>query len=174
MVCQVFSTSATSSNSKIFCFVDICKLTYTPLLKLTYCPAQASLGDPEHPIIIGTKKTYNDGKWHKLDAARVQRICSLRLDNEPPTKGESSGADYFIDAIDTMNFGGDNEGIEEIADKGFDGCIRQISIDRVNIDLTENKESIGVAYGCQVNSVIFTVSKPISVVTVCLHFIKSK
>lgn len=49
-----------------------------------------------------------------------------------------------------MNFGGNNKGIVEVTNAGFDGCIRQISMDGVNIDLSDNLESIGIAYGCQV------------------------
>lgn len=58
-----------------------------------------------------------------------------------------------IPALDTMNFGGNNKGIIQVTDKGFDGCIRQISIDGINIDLSDNVESVGIAYGCQVSLV---------------------
>ncbi|XP_048488928.1 laminin subunit alpha [Plutella xylostella] len=115
---------------------------------------QVSLGNPQDLVIIGTNKTYNDGKWHKLDAARVQRVCSLRLDNEPHIKLESASDDVYIPAIDTMNFGGNNEGIIQVASQGFDGCMRQISIDRLNIDLSENVEAIGMGYGCQFASLV--------------------
>lgn len=53
-----------------------------------------------------------------------------------------------------MNFGGNNKGIIQVTDKGFDGCIRQISIDGTNIDFSDNVESIGVAYGCQVSRIL--------------------
>lgn len=65
-------------------------------------------------------------------------------------KGESSSTEVEIRSLDTMNFGGNNKGIVEVTSKGFDGCIRQISMDGVPTDLSENQESIGMSYGCQV------------------------
>lgn len=108
-----------------------------------------SLGNPDDLVIIGTQKTYNDGKWHRLDAGRYLKSCSLRVDNELQ-KDTSNSEDNEITALDTMNFGGNNKGIIQVTTKGFDGCIRQISIDGINIDLSENIESVGIAYGCQV------------------------
>lgn len=100
-------------------------------------------------VIIGTTKAYNDGKWHRLDAGRYFSSCSLRVDNEI-LKMVSTSAAKEIPSLDTMNFGGNNKDIIQVTNKGFDGCIRQISIDGVNIDLSENVESVGIAYGCQV------------------------
>lgn len=106
-------------------------------------------------VILGTLKTYNDGKWHKLDAGRYSSSCSLRVDNEILKKAVLS-ADKEITALDTMNFGGNNKGIIQVTTKGFDGCLRQISIDGVNIDLSENIESVGIAYSCQVSTKILS------------------
>lgn len=100
-------------------------------------------------VIIGTMKTYNDGKWHRLDAGRYFTSCSLRVDNEI-LKMVSTSDVKEITSLDTMNFGGNNKGIIHVTSKGFDGCLRQISIDGVNIDLSDNVESVGIAYGCQV------------------------
>ncbi|XP_034839290.1 laminin subunit alpha [Maniola hyperantus] len=114
---------------------------------------QVSLGDPSNMVILGTLKTYNDGKWHKLDAGRYSTSCSLRVDNEIVKKVAIS-PDKEILALDTMNFGGNNKGIIQVTTKGFDGCLRQISIDGINIDLSENIESVGIAYSCQFASLV--------------------
>ncbi|KAJ0183974.1 hypothetical protein K1T71_000397 [Dendrolimus kikuchii] len=114
---------------------------------------QVSLGNPEDLLIIGTTKSYNDGKWHMLDAKRYLAKCSLTVDDET-LKMVSSSASSEIPALDTMNFGGNNKGIIQVAEKGFDGCIREISIDGVNINFGESEESIGVAYGCQFASLV--------------------
>ncbi|XP_075991137.1 laminin subunit alpha isoform X2 [Anticarsia gemmatalis] len=114
---------------------------------------QVSLGNPEELLIIGTQNTYNDGKWHRLDAARILTKCLLKVDHET-IKMESSSSEVEIRALDTMNFGGNNKGIVEVTGKGFDGCIRQISMDGVPTDLSENIESIGMSYGCQVASLV--------------------
>ncbi|KAH9634640.1 hypothetical protein HF086_000612 [Spodoptera exigua] len=114
---------------------------------------QVSLGNPEDLLIIGTTNSYNDGKWHRLDAARILTKYSLKVDREI-IKMDSAGTEDSITALDTMNFGGDNKGIIQVTSAGFDGCMRQISIDGVNIDLSDNLESIGIAYGCQFASLV--------------------
>ncbi|XP_045458049.1 laminin subunit alpha [Melitaea cinxia] len=114
---------------------------------------QVSLGNPDDMVIIGTMKTYNDGKWHRLDAGRYFTSCSLRVDNEI-LKMVSTSDVKEITSLDTMNFGGNNKGIIHVTSKGFDGCLRQISIDGVNIDLSDNVESVGIAYGCQFASLV--------------------
>ncbi|XP_032527888.2 laminin subunit alpha [Danaus plexippus] len=114
---------------------------------------QVSLGNTNDMVIIGTTKAYNDGKWHRLDAGRYFSSCSLRVDNEI-LKMVSTSAAKEIPSLDTMNFGGNNKDIIQVTNKGFDGCIRQISIDGVNIDLSENVESVGIAYGCQFASLV--------------------
>ncbi|XP_037870167.2 laminin subunit alpha [Bombyx mori] len=114
---------------------------------------QVSLGNTEDLIIVGTTRAYNDGKWHKLDARRFLAKCSLTVDNEV-LKAESNSPSADIPSLDTMNFGGNNKGILQVPDRGFDGCMRQISINGVNLDLSENLESIGMAYGCQFASLV--------------------
>ncbi|KAG6444669.1 hypothetical protein O3G_MSEX003477, partial [Manduca sexta] len=114
---------------------------------------QVSLGNPEELLIIGTRKAYNDGKWHKLDARRYLAKCSLTVDDEA-LKAESSSDSVEILSLDAMNFGGNNKGILQVPNRGFDGCMRQISINGVNVDLSENQESIGMAYGCQFASLV--------------------
>lgn len=103
-------------------------------------------------LIIGTLKKYNDGKWHKLDAKRYQRGGVLSIDNDPPIKSETSSGEISLRNLDTMNFGGNNNDILQVTTKGFDGCLRQITIDRQNVDLTDNIKSIGVTTGCQVSN----------------------
>ncbi|XP_059055423.1 laminin subunit alpha [Achroia grisella] len=113
-----------------------------------------ALGPREEDIVsIHTSKAYNDGKWHKLDAARYLSNCSLKVDGDTlRTVSLSSNTD--IPAVN-MNFGGLRyKNIERVTDKGFDGCIRQISIDRINVELSDSIESIGVAYKCQFSSLV--------------------
>lgn len=43
---------------------------------------QVSLGNTDELLIIGTANSYNDGKWHRLDAARILTKCSLKVDRE--------------------------------------------------------------------------------------------
>ncbi|KAM3968484.1 laminin subunit alpha [Aphomia sociella] len=115
---------------------------------------QVALGPrDEDLVIIGTAKTYNDGKWHKLDAARYLTNCSLKVDGET-LRTVSSSSKMEIPAVNTMNFGGNNKDILRVTNKGFDGCIRQISIDRINVELSDSIESIGVAYKCQFSSLV--------------------
>lgn len=122
-------------------------------------------------VIIGTMKTYNDGKWHRLDAGRYFTSCSLRVDNEI-LKMVSTSDVKEITSLDTMNFGGNNKGIIHVTSKGFDGCLRQISIDGVNIDLSDNVESVGIAYGCQVNQNPLKIVHVTGTVCTCLYMIR--
>lgn len=115
---------------------------------------QICLGNPNDMLIIGTSKTYNDGKWHRLDANRVDNDGLLKIDNEPPLRQQISRGETSLRSIDYMSFGGNNQGIIQVTPVGFDGCLRQIMINRVNIDLSDNKDSIGVTNGCQVCKVI--------------------
>ncbi|KOB71558.1 putative laminin A chain [Operophtera brumata] len=96
---------------------------------------KVSLGNPEELLIIGTAKSYNDGKWHKLDAGRYLTKCSLRVDDEI-VKSESTSSASEISALDTMNFGGNNKGIIQVTDKGFDGYLRFVDITTENLQLT--------------------------------------
>ncbi|KAI8431213.1 hypothetical protein MSG28_001251 [Choristoneura fumiferana] len=115
---------------------------------------QVSLGNPEDLVIIGTSKTYNDGKWHMLDAGRYFANCSLRVDNEI-NRAVSTSKQVEITALDDMNFGGNTKGIPQIFDKGFDGCMRQITVDGVDVDLSKDSiESIGVGDGCKYASLV--------------------
>ncbi|CAB3226438.1 unnamed protein product [Arctia plantaginis] len=115
---------------------------------------QVSLGNPSNELlIIGTQNTYNDGKWHRLDVGRNLRKCILKVDREV-IKDESRSSNVEIRSLDAVNFGGNNNGILEVSSTGFDGCIRQISMDGIPMDLSENMESIGMSYGCQVASLV--------------------
>lgn len=101
-------------------------------------------------LIIGTRNTYNDGKWHKLDAIRVMASCSLAVDDE--IQRVSSASPYTeITAGDTINFGGNNKGIVHVKNVGFDGCMRKISIDGTEINLNENVEAVELGNKCQVS-----------------------
>ncbi|XP_060809379.1 laminin subunit alpha [Amyelois transitella] len=118
---------------------------------------QIAFGPKEEDLIIlGTSKTYNDGHWHKLDATRYLSDCSLKVDGEilrcVPSAVTSTVKE--IPAIGTMNFGGGNKGISRVTSQGFDGCIRQINIDRINVELGDSVESIGMVYGCQIASLV--------------------
>ncbi|XP_063394216.1 laminin subunit alpha [Cydia fagiglandana] len=115
---------------------------------------QVSLGNPEELVIVGTTKEYNDGKWHKLDARRHLKSCWLSVDNES-SQMVSPSTQSEIYAVDSMNFGGDNKGIIQITDQGFDGCMRQISVNEASVDLSKNSvESIGVGDGCKFASLV--------------------
>lgn len=99
---------------------------------------------------------YNDGKWHKLHAVRSENQCNLTIDNNR-LYGTSSSSSFDIPDVNTINFGGNNNGITAVTSKGFDGCLREISMDglRVNLD-NDYIESIGVSYGCQVSTLFLT------------------
>lgn len=128
---------------------------YTYIYVKQYFP-QVALGPRDDDlVIIGTSETYNDGKWHKLDAGRLYSNCSLKVDGET-LRAVSTSPVKEINAIDKMNFGGNNKGIMRVTDKGFDGCITQISIARDNIELTNSLEAVGMAYGCQVRDSFYT------------------
>lgn len=111
-----------------------------------------SLGEGNDLLILGTDKTYNDGKWHKLDAGRDKNQCYLIIDNNR-LDGTSSSSIYYINDVKTMNFGGNNNGITAVTNKGFDGCLREISVESKRIVLEADYiESIGVSYQCQVST----------------------
>ncbi|XP_026331928.1 laminin subunit alpha isoform X2 [Hyposmocoma kahamanoa] len=114
---------------------------------------QVSLGDGSDLLILGTDKTYNDGKWHKLDAGRSENQSYLIIDNNR-FEGTSTSSSYNI-PVHTMNFGGNNKGITAVTSKGFDGCLREINVDTIRMVLdTDYIESIGVSYRCQFASLV--------------------
>lgn len=114
---------------------------------------QVSLGDGSDLLILGTDKTYNDGKWHKLDAGRSENQSYLIIDNNR-FEGTSTSSSYNI-PVHSMNFGGNNKGITAVTSKGFDGCLREINVDTIRMVLDSDYiESIGVSYRCQVSTLL--------------------
>lgn len=100
------------------------------------------------------KDMFNDDQWHKVEAERDGRSGILKIDDRPfyveeiiPAEDDTS---KNLNVSDTMYFGGYPGEVphSELTKKNFDGCIKDVQISNIMVDLSKNKRSYGVRPGC--------------------------
>lgn len=100
------------------------------------------------------KDIFNDDQWHKVEAERDGRLGILKIDDRPFYMEESMAADEnlpkSLKVSDTMYFGGYPGELlhSELTKQSFDGCIKDVQISNIMVDLSKNKRSYGVRPGC--------------------------
>ncbi|CAG0898967.1 unnamed protein product [Cyprideis torosa] len=107
------------------------------------------LGDGPSRII--SQDTFADGNWHVLQAVRQGRDGRLLVDAEEIGRGESPGTRGELPVSDYIFFGGypkTEKYNSEVTRMGFDGCLDDIEIGSLAVDLSQHREAIGVVSGC--------------------------
>lgn len=100
------------------------------------------------------KDMFNDDQWHKVEAERDGRLGILKIDDRPFYMEESTSVDddssKSLKVSDTMYFGGYPGELlhSELTKQNFDGCIKDVQISNIMVDLSKNKRSYGVRPGC--------------------------
>ncbi|XP_076046327.1 laminin subunit alpha isoform X4 [Oratosquilla oratoria] len=99
-----------------------------------------------------TEKKYNDGEWHRVEAARQNREGILKVDSETVSGASPGPALLFSKIPDIMYFGGfpQEHDIAEVTNEDFEGCIDHVTLSSIAVDLSKNKESVGIVPGCPV------------------------
>ncbi|XP_047502805.1 laminin subunit alpha-like isoform X1 [Penaeus chinensis] len=99
-----------------------------------------------------SEETYHDGEWHHVEVAREQNRGIMKVDSKG-VQGESPGtARLFTEVPQSMYFGGlpgEHEFIDTTNDD-FDGCIDNIVMSSVAVDLSKSTETLSAAPGCPV------------------------
>ncbi|XP_014209765.1 laminin subunit alpha isoform X2 [Copidosoma floridanum] len=112
---------------------------------------QFDLGDGH--MSIETPNTYNDGKWHKIDASRLDRIGALKVDDFG-SQNQTQGEGKNLVSTDYIYFGGYPPSIPHpykgATQVGFEGCIDEVQFQETTADLTKNIQASGVVSGCPV------------------------
>ncbi|GFY37998.1 laminin-like protein epi-1 [Trichonephila inaurata madagascariensis] len=102
---------------------------------------------------LKSPETYNDGKWHSLEAARVDKDAILKVDQEEVDSGISPGGETSLSTTNQIFVGGyprRQPFSYPITNIGFEGCIMDMQISAEITDLNKNKEALGVVNGCPV------------------------
>jgi laminin, alpha 3/5 len=115
---------------------------------------QFKLGQHAHVVQIGINDTFNDDKWHKVEAGRDGKKGVLKIDERTIYQEESmtpnNDEEEFLKISDQMYFGGFPGKINhtEVMNKNFDGCIDEVSISGTLVDLSNNLKAYDVRPGC--------------------------
>lgn len=105
----------------------------------------------QHMVTIGSDVMFNDDQWHEVVAQRQGRTGDLKVDNRVIYQEETPvGTESNLKISDKMYFGGYPGKLNhsEIIHKNFDGCIDQVYISGIAVDLSSNIEAYGVRPGC--------------------------
>ncbi|KAJ8668735.1 hypothetical protein QAD02_010398 [Eretmocerus hayati] len=109
------------------------------------------LGDGE--LAVETPEKHNDGQWHTVEAFRVGDMGALRLDGAQIDINSSGDKERLLDSTVYVYFGGYPASVPNpyrITPVGFEGCIDDVSIQEITVDLTKNAKASGVVPGCPV------------------------
>lgn len=116
----------------------------------------------QHMVSIGNEHQFNDGEWHIVEAERDGRVGVLKIDGNTIHQEETPiGTEENLKISDTLYFGGHPDRINhtEVVKKGFDGCIDDVLISGVPVDLSRNLKAFRVRSGCS-NKVSTVLSYP--------------
>jgi len=116
---------------------------------------QYNLG--EDTIDLRSIDKYNDGNWHTLEAIRQDMMGVLKVDDHTVASNVESretGTPKPLASSDHIYFGGyppnAKHPYESVTNNGFEGCIDDVVILDISIDLTRNVQAFGVMPGCPV------------------------
>lgn len=110
---------------------------------------QFKLGQSSEMVEIKTSELFNDDEWHTVEASRDGGKGVLKVDENTLHQQTVYQSDNY-QAPDKMYFGGysDRQPKSTITGKKFDGCIDEVHIDSLPIDLSRNLQSQDVLPGC--------------------------
>lgn len=112
---------------------------------------QFNLGEGE--ITLRSPEKYNDGKWHTVEALRLERIGVLKVNDNLVKRNEmDDGNNTILVSSDHIYFGGYPPHLrhpyKSVTHRGFEGCIDDVTILETSVDLTRNTQAFGVMPGC--------------------------
>ncbi|KAL7292410.1 hypothetical protein TKK_0013999 [Trichogramma kaykai] len=113
---------------------------------------QFDLGDGE--LVMPSPKKYNDGEWHTVEVLRLERIGVLKIDGEQISQLEAPGESKNLVSNDYVYFGGhlptSTHPYKTVTQIGFEGCIDEVSMQEIVVDITKNLQAYGVVAGCPI------------------------
>lgn len=113
---------------------------------------QYDLGEGDAQIL--SKKKYNDGQWHNLEALRFEKTGLLEIDRVRLAQVEAPGNTKTLISTDYIYFGGyppsTKHPYKYITNNSFEGCIDNVQILETLVDLNYNIHAFGVMPGCPV------------------------
>ena len=103
-------------------------------------------------LLLSSKenKTFNDGNWHSVEVSRKEKIGILKVDSVEMEEKVAIGISSDLNINNRIYIGGyPKQHPYPISKSSFEGCIKDVQIDNVSIDLTKNIEaSPKVVKGC--------------------------
>lgn len=110
----------------------------------------------EHLVDITTGSSFNDNKWHHVDAERDGKRGLLKIDGQVIYQKEALGAEDNLQRLGHLFFGGHPNITHlhhpEVINQNFEGCIDAVQINSANVDLLNNLEVVGTRPGCSEKS----------------------
>ncbi|XP_072159028.1 laminin subunit alpha [Bemisia tabaci] len=102
--------------------------------------AEGYEGDRCDAAQILSSKTYNDNQWHHVEAVRLGRDGVLKVD-----ASEQGGA--VSDRLYVGGYPGEHK-LPDVSNTGFDGCVDNVQIMSISVDLSKNINALDVVPGC--------------------------
>ncbi|KAL5291286.1 epi-1 family protein [Megaselia abdita] len=106
----------------------------------------------EHLVDITTGSSFNDNQWHKVVASRDGKRGLLTVDGQIIYQKEALGSEDNLQRLGHLFFGGHPNITHlhhpEVINENFEGCIDDVKINQVSVDLRRNLEAIGAKPGC--------------------------
>lgn len=105
----------------------------------------------EHIVSTGSSDKYNDNEWHRVAAERDGRRGILKVDGVLIFQEEAPAhVDVTMPVLKRMFFGGfpGKRNNTLIVEENFDGCIDDVTISGVKVDLGQHINAVGVKPGC--------------------------
>ncbi|KAF2360979.1 Laminin G domain [Trinorchestia longiramus] len=100
--------------------------------------------------VLQSQLRYNDGQWHRVEAARQGKEAVLKVDSRVD-QGMTPGNAAFLRSIpDTMYFGGypAEHDLRGVTNADFTGCLDEIVMSQLQFDLSKSKETAETLPGC--------------------------
>ncbi|KAK6627792.1 hypothetical protein RUM44_010271 [Polyplax serrata] len=100
--------------------------------------------------IFTTEDTFNDNRWHTIEATRQDQEGVLRVDDIERYKTNADGPGKYLHISDNMYIGGypGKHHYETVTNMDFDGCIDDVHVDTTAVDLSKHVAAFGVLPGC--------------------------
>ncbi|XP_063239907.1 laminin subunit alpha [Bacillus rossius redtenbacheri] len=102
-------------------------------------------------LALTTAGTYNDGRWHAVDAARQGAKGVLTVDSGDRQDGAAPGGDKAaLHVSPSLYFGGypGRHNYRTVSNVDFEGCVDSVAISGALVDLSQNMQAVGAAPGC--------------------------
>ena len=108
--------------------------------------------------VLKSKENVNDGNWHQLEVARIDKEILIKLDRKEIDSKIVDGRDLYLETDNLLYFGGYPNGghsYKKVTRIGFNGCLRNIQLGSklVKLDKDDRNISPGVEFGCSENVV---------------------